>query len=174
MGFAKLNIWITEPGNPCKIDKRTWFINVYNCDGRILEWCGKRYVVQEAKHGHLELEVPPGCYIINAVWGYWIDPKGVIHGNHFTHNAVVQACCEKTTCVTIFTPTDHQCGVIFRLAVMDLVKQDLMPREVAVKLNDALKEALKYMPRPPKEFELGILKELKDIVKKEERPEKTK
>jgi len=173
MGLAKLNIWITEPGNPCKIDKRTWFVNIFGCDGRILEWCDRRYIVQEAKCGHLELDVPPGCYVINAVWGYWIDPKGLIHGNHFTHNAVVQACCDKTACVTLFTPTDHHCGVIFRLAVKDLVKQDLLPRKVAVKLNEAMKEALEFMPKPIKEFELGILKELDEIAKKRERQEKT-
>src|SRR3990170_8539098 len=113
MGFAKLNVWITELGTACKIDKRTWYVNIYTCDGRILEWCSRRYAALPAKCGHLEVEVPPGCYLVNAVWGYWTDPQGVIHGNHFTHNAVIQACCDETTCATLFAPVNHTCGIIF-------------------------------------------------------------
>lgn len=172
LGSAELNIWITQIGNPCKIDSRTWFVNIYDCDGRILEWCGRRYVIKEAKCGHLETEVPPGCYLVNAVWGYWIDPRGVIHGNHFTHNAVARACCDETICLTLFNPTDHTCGVIFQLAARDLVAQDILPKNVAERLNAAINEALKYMPRPVKEFELGILEELDELAKKRARQDK--
>jgi hypothetical protein len=166
MGFSKLNIWITELGKACKIDKRTWYVNIYTCDGSILEWCGKRYSVLPARCGHLEIDVPPGCYLINAVWGYWTDPKGVIHGNHFTHNAVVQACCSETSCVTLFTPVNHICGVIFQLAVKDLAMQELVPKEVVQRFNVAIAEVLKYMPKPIHEFELGILEELDAQAKK--------
>jgi len=174
MGFAKLNIWITELGNPCKIDKRTWYVNIYTCDGRILEWCGKRYIVQEAKCGHLETEVPPGCYVVNAVWGYWIDSQGLIHGNHFTHNAIVQACCGEMSCVALFTPVNHICGIVFHLAVKDLLMQNLIPKDAAQRLNVAMTEVLKYMPKPVNEFELGILEELDELAKKRVTEDKPK
>ena len=40
MRTAKLNIWITEVDNPCRISKEEWYISIYNCDGRPLTWCG--------------------------------------------------------------------------------------------------------------------------------------
>jgi hypothetical protein len=169
MGLAKLNVWISKVGDPCEISDKTWYVNIYKCDGDILEWCNKRYIVLKAPCGHLEVELPPGCYIINAVWGYWIDSKDVLHGNHFTHNAIVQATCDKTTCTRLFTPKAHVCGVIFRLAVMDLVRQDLVPRTVAKRLNEAMEETLKYTPEPAKKFELGILRELKEVAKEQKR-----
>ena len=104
--------------------------------------------------------------LVNAVWGYWIDPQGVIHGNHFTHNAVIQACCDETTCATLFAPVNHTCGIIFQLAVKDMVVQNLLPKEVAQRFNAAMAEVLKYMPRPVHEFELGILEELDALAKK--------
>lgn len=171
MGLAKLNIWITDLGTACKISERTWYVNIYTCDGNILEWCGRRYAILPAKCGHLEVEIPPGCYLVNAVWGYWTDPKGVIHGNHFTHNAVIQAHCGETTCATLFTPTNHICGVIFQLAVRDMVMQRLVPNEVAQRFNAAMNEVLKYMPRPVNEFELGILKELDEYTKEKKTAE---
>jgi hypothetical protein len=117
-------------------------------------------MVLEAKYGHLEIKVPPGFYTINAVWDYWIDFNDVIHGNHFTHNAIVLAECEKTKCVRFFTPQAHVCGVIF-LAVRDMVKQDIVPRELAKKLDEVVEETLRHIPLPPKRFEMGLLKELK-------------
>lgn len=175
MGSGKLNIWISELGFPCKISSRMWYVNIYTCDGNILEWCGRRYAVIPAKCGRLEIAVPPGCYVVNAVWGYWIDKEGVKHGNHFTHNAVVQVCCEEKTCVTLFTPVNHVCGIIFRLAVRDMIMQRLLPNDVAQRFNAAMDEVLKYMPRPVNEFELGVLKELDELAKKktpeEDKPE---
>jgi hypothetical protein len=35
-----------------------WYVTIYNCDGKPLEGCGKKYVVLPAKCGHLEVEVP--------------------------------------------------------------------------------------------------------------------
>jgi len=172
MGMAKLNIWVSEVGDPCKMSSRTWYVNIYNCDGYILEWCQKRYSVLPAKCGHLEVELPPGKYLINAVWGYWIDEKDVIHGNHFTHNAIVHAICEKTKCVTLFTPKAHVCGIIFRLALKDLVKQDLIPRAVVKNFDKALEEVLRHIPEPIKPFELGVLKDIENIAKKGKRAEK--
>jgi len=52
---------------------------------------------------------------------------------------------------------------------MDLVRQDLVPRAVAKRLNEAMEETLKYTPEPAKKFELGILRELKEVAKEQKR-----
>lgn len=160
MGTAKLNIWVSEVGDPCKISNKTWYINIYRCDGHILEWCDKRYIILPAKCGHLEVEVPPGVYVINAVWGYWVDPHDVIHGNHFTHNAIVHAVCEKTVCVTLFTPHAHICGVIYMLAGMDLAKQEQIPKELAENIRKIVERVNRIVPAPPKPFELEVVNEI--------------
>jgi hypothetical protein len=95
--------------------------------------------------------------------------RDVLPGNHFTHNATVQIKCDKITCVRLFTPRPHGCEVIFRLAVMDLVEQDLVPKEVANRLTEAIDEILKYTPEPAKKFELGILHDLKEVAMKQKR-----
>jgi len=169
MGLAKLNVWVSKVGDPCKVSNKTWYVNIYDCSGEILEWCDRKYAVIKAPCGHVEVELPPGCYIVNAVWGYWIDANDVLHGNHFAHNTIVQVECDKVKCIKLFTPKAHVCGVIFRLAVADLVRQDVVPRNVAEKLNEALDETLKYIPRPAKKFELGVLKELKEMEKEQKR-----
>jgi hypothetical protein len=69
MSTSKLNVWVSELDEPCRISNRTWYVTIYTCDGKPLEWCGKRYVVLPARCGHLEVEVPPGCYTISAVCG---------------------------------------------------------------------------------------------------------
>lgn len=44
MSTANLNVWITGFGDPCHIeDKETWFVHVLDCEGRVVEWCNKRY-----------------------------------------------------------------------------------------------------------------------------------
>jgi hypothetical protein len=40
MGTATLNVWVTEVGDPCKIDlQHQWSVHVLTCDGELLEWC---------------------------------------------------------------------------------------------------------------------------------------
>ena len=69
MSTAKLNIWVTEVGNPCKIDmKHQWFVHVLHCDGELLNWCDKVYTNLRTKCGHLEIDVPPGCDMVCATW----------------------------------------------------------------------------------------------------------
>ena len=35
MSTAKLNIWVTEVGDPCRIDmKHQWFVHVLHCEVR--------------------------------------------------------------------------------------------------------------------------------------------
>ena len=118
MGISKLNIWITDLGNPCEMAARDWVVAVFNCDGKVLEWCGKRYDSVPAKCGHVELELPPGCYVIRASSHTWWT-NGVLYGNWATDRAVVQACCGQEHCVTLYAPSAQACwiplfAVVFR------------------------------------------------------------
>ena len=69
MSTAKLNIWVTEVGDPCRIDmKHQWYVHVLHCEGDLLNWCDKVYTNLKTKCGHLEIDVPPGCYMVCATW----------------------------------------------------------------------------------------------------------
>ncbi len=168
MGMAKLNIWVSAIDDPCAIaDDRTWYVTIYTCEGKVLEWCGKKYVVLPAKCGHLEVEVPPGCYRINAVWNFSIAGS-IIHVNHFTDSAVVQACCDQTVCVTLFNPSTHRCGTILLRAVQDILSQRAIGPEVAQQVELAINPLLARLPRPTKGFELDILDEIEKLVRGQE------
>lgn len=171
MGMAKLNIWVSAIDDPCGVDDRTWYITIFDCNGKVLEWCGKRYVVLPAKCGHLEVDVPPGCYYIKGVWSFRIG-QGVIYVNHFTDAAIVQACCEKTVCVKLFNPSIHRCGTIFLRAVNDLVMQKAILPEAARLAENGVNAVLNNVPRPLRGFELDnmdeIEKKVKDIEAKNE------
>jgi hypothetical protein len=172
MGLAKLNVWISGRDDPCSVSPRTWYVTIYNCDGSVLEWCGRKFVVLPARCGHLEVEVPPGCYYVKAVWGYRPVRPGVYWVNHFTDAAIVQACCEKTTCVKLFNPSAHRCGYIYIRALQDLVAQKAVKPELAKQAIEAVNAVVEQMPRPMKDFEIGHEDEIAELVEAQEREEK--
>jgi hypothetical protein len=149
------------------MDNRTWYVTIYRCDGSVLEWCNRRFLVLPARCGHLEVQVPPGCYRINAVWSFRAT-GGVFYGNHFTDSTVVQACCDEHVCVTLFNPSAHRCGVIFTRAVRDLVAQNALPADVAQRAEEAIAAVVQHIPRPMKPFELAILDEIEKLVREQE------
>ncbi len=153
--------------DPCGVDSRTWYVTIYDCDGRVLEWCGRRYVVIPARCGHAEIEVPPGCYRVNAVWSFRFA-GGIFHVNHFTDSAIVQAGCEQHVCVKLFNPSIHRCGVIFLRAVHDLLEQKGIKAEIAQGVERAVKGLLEFVPRPVKGFELDHLDEIEKLVRAQE------
>lgn len=167
MGMAKLNVWISGMDDPCSVDNRTWYVTIYNCDGDVLDWCGKKYVVLPARCGHLEVMVPPGCYYIKAVWSFSVF-GGIYHVNHFTDAAIVTACCEQTVCVKLFNPSVHRCGTIVVRAIRNLVKQKAVKPELARQHELALEAALANIPRPMKGFELDHLDEIEKMVRAQE------
>lgn len=166
MGMAKLNIWVSGMDNPCMVDdKHTWFVTIYTCDGNVLQWCGKRYVVIPAKCGHVTIDVPPGFYYVKAVWSYSLDPQGVFHVNHYTDAAIVEACCERVACVRLFNPSVHRCGTILVRALHELTEQKLVSPDAARKVEAAVNEALAAVPKPAKGFELDHLDTIKSEMK---------
>ena len=173
MGLAKLNVLVSGIDDPCGVDSRTWYITIYDCDGNVLEWYNKRYVVLKAPCGHLEVEVPPGCYYIKAVWGFVVVTPGLVYRvNHFTDAAIVTVCCEQTACVKLFNPSAHRCGYIYVRALRDLVRQKAIKPELAKAAEDAINATLEQQPQPIKEFELGHEDEIIKLITEQEKHQK--
>lgn len=182
MGMSKLNVYVSGIDDPCKIDPRTWYVTIFNCDGSVLEFCGKRYVVLPAPCGHLEVDVPPGCYYIKAVWSFVVvTPRLVYRANHFTDAAIVQACCEHTTCVRLFNPSVHRCGFIYVRALHDLANQKAIEAPLADRVGRLVKQARNQDQKTAKEqgiegpppletFEANpeFLKEMEALLRKQE------
>ena len=154
MGMAKLNIYVSGIDDPCGFDKRTWYITIFNCDGSVLDYCGKRYVVMRAPCGHLEVDVPPGCYYIKAVWGFTVVTPGLVYrANHFTDAAIVQACCEQHVCVKLFNPSVHRCGFIYVRALRDMAAQKAVDPALADRGERLVKQVLGQDKRNTREAE---------------------
>lgn len=120
MCTATLCVWITEFGDPCHIIKERagerWFVHIVDCEGNVLEWCGRRFRDIEAKCGHAEIKVPPGCYAVFAGHSREGEGDGTF-GNRLTHVQVVRANCDDRICVTLFSPDLWYCGTWFAAAV---------------------------------------------------------
>ncbi|HMB92221.1 MAG TPA: hypothetical protein VKP65_15320 [Rhodothermales bacterium] len=136
MGMSKLNIYVSGIDDPCKIDQRTWYVTIFNCDGSVLEHCGRRYVVLPARCGHLEVEVPPGCYYVKAVWSFRIVTPGLVYrANHFTDAGIVTVCCDDHVCLKLFNPSVHRCGFIYVRALQDLARQGVIEGGLAKRVE---------------------------------------
>jgi len=161
MSTAKLNVWVTEVGNPCKIDMlHQWYVHVLHCDGKLLNWCDKVYTNLKTKCGHLEIEIPPGCYMVCATWSP--APLGqstpTSLGNHISHLAAVRANCGDHVCATLFPPTFHWCGIWWLTALQETVALKRLPRGADDAANNAVKAVdalLKLIP--PDDFTKNML-----------------
>ncbi len=120
MSTAKLNVWVTGVGEACRIDnEHQWFVHILHCNGELLHWCDRTFTNLPTKCGHLDIEIPPGCYMVVATWSP--APGGgqfpTFLGNHITHLSVVRADCGDHVCVTLFPPTLHHCGIWWKIAL---------------------------------------------------------
>ena len=183
MSTAKLNLWVSNQDDPCRMTQRrdtktgqiwNYYFNIFNCDGGILEWCGRRYMNLQGTCGHLEVEVPPGCYRINACATAvsLVDPKNptVYHGNWFTDSAIVQAYCGQETCVILFDPSLYRCEYILTYATRAAAERNVIPMDLATRVQQVLDELREALPKPDKQFELGYLDEIeKGIIEQEKK-----
>jgi hypothetical protein len=84
--IATLNVWIRNKN--CEIVKHKAHLHVYNCHRT-------QVLGAELEEGHIELRVPPGCYIINA------GVRGLANSNVYTDNAMVIVRCGDDACVNL-------------------------------------------------------------------------
>jgi len=134
MGTGILNIWVSDIADACGTYKRGTAeggggITVLDCRG-VLEWpCGRyqtpkgeweqvpngQYLNLPFECGHLEVEVPPGCYWVIADWTTPLP--GYIHFNYSTHVGIVEVGCDQTACVKLFNPSIRLCWDWFILGM---------------------------------------------------------
>jgi hypothetical protein len=169
MGLATLQIWFTAEGSPCTISERDehdnlpWQVAIMHCDGRVLNWCGRRYVGIPAPCGHVEVKVPPGCYVIRGGESMGVNAHGGVTGNHMTDHAVVTACCDENTCVTLFAPSAHNCifGVV--AAIQGAVAFNKLAAEIATPALEALRVVAERLPRS--NFDYGAIPVMQELLK---------
>lgn len=151
MCTAKLCVWITDFGHSCRIiDQDTWFVHIVDCEGNVLKWCGREYRNIEAKCGHVEIDVPPGCYSVFA--SHTGNTTGTSFGNRLSHVQIVRVNCGDEACVTLFTPTLWFCGTWFATAVqmnIPRLAKAGVDREVANNAVKAVQRLLDGIPIDP-------------------------
>lgn len=155
MSTARLNVWVTAVGEPCRIDMtHQWYVHVLHCDGTLLDWCGRVYTNLPTKCGHLDIDIPPGCYTVCATWSP--APTGTTSptslGNHISHLVVVRAECGEHVCVTLFPPTFHFCGIWWRVALREALNRNLFPveaQQAAREADAAVTRLLDQLPVDP-------------------------
>jgi hypothetical protein len=153
MSTARLNVWITQVGDPCKIDlEHRWFVHVLQCDGSLLRWCreGREddYTNIPTECGHVEFDVPPGEYLVMATWSVGSGEPHQL-GNHLTHIEVVRVNCGDHACVTLFPPTAHFCGTWFQIAVRTLMQLGDVNPELGQRAVEAIEEVVQALPEDP-------------------------
>ena len=103
MSTGKIEVWITGVGrNACQVSwELPWYVNVRDCCGEPLLWCDRQYQCIAACCGHVDIEVPPGCYVLRA--GAFSGGEKPCTGQliDLTGSAVVTVGCGQEACVTL-------------------------------------------------------------------------
>ncbi len=139
-----------------------WSVAVIQCDGRVLNWSEGRfrlhhddpwiriprhtppggkegwwYEMIPTRDGHVEIEVPPGCYAVVGSMHTWFV-HGVLYGNWATDRALVQATCGTDVCVKLYASSIQPCSVILGHAIRLAMQNKAIDR----KQGDAVLTAL--------------------------------
>jgi len=171
VGVGKMNVYITALGQPCTTDNSPWVVAVTHCDGTILNWSEGRFkdrpdgpwipipshvppgtpVLPQgwwydsipASNGHVEIEVPPGQYVVTAskhTWiGDWFEDglrRYILYGNWYTHCAIICVGCGEDICATLYSPTVQMCCYPINKYVLKMVLQSLKAQDL-IKSEDA-------------------------------------
>jgi hypothetical protein len=92
-----------------------------------------------AENGHVEIEVPPGCYVLVGSMHTWYT-HGIFKGNWYTDHAIVQAVCGQDVCTTLYAPTEERCGrPLADFVIPLLVQHQIVKREDAQRAIEAIR-----------------------------------
>lgn len=143
-----------------------WSVAIFHCNGSVLNWSEGRYrhhgdanwtPIQKhtpaggttpgwwyemipTRDGHVEIEVPPGCYSVRGSMHTWFV-NGVLHGNWATDRAIVQACCGQHACVTLYASSFQPCNVIlFEMAIPHAIKNGVIGEKEGAAAIEALRK----------------------------------
>ena len=146
MGLARLNVWVHDKQDLCKISDDPWFVAVTYCNGNLVEWCGHTYGGEDAKCGHAEFQLPPGCYVVRA---FQVVVVGKILLFSFTEHAIVIVNCDELGCVHLYTPTVRQWPNGAAGAVRFLAESGKLQPDKVEKFMAASDDLLKDIPETP-------------------------
>ena len=198
MSTSILNVWITNLGEPCTIANdpglpNPWVVAVSHCSGKVLNWSEGRYrhhnddkwiPIQRhvppggtagwwydsipTKDGHVEIEVPPGCYVVRATMHSWFV-NGLLYGNWATERAIVQACCGDDVCATLYAPSAIACSVpLFQFVIPLLVKNKIIGRDEGTRAAEAM--AAVFKPQAGSAYEQAEFENLQRAFKQMDTP----
>jgi hypothetical protein len=166
MGVGTVNIWIADVADPCKISNATWLVTVADCENRVIQWCDRVYEAIEARCGHAELELPPGCYIVFGVLRVPLPPPPPPFPpppfpfiNYTTHSQVLTLGCDERACVRLYAPTYRRCWDDVWFATQLLVRQEAISQDLADQVARTMNAALENAPRTDVDAELQQLHE---------------
>lgn len=177
MGLAKLNIWVSDVADPCGTWKEEGRMTVLDCKG-VLSWPCGRYLAPGGKWlpvpngtykdlpfkcGHLEVELPPGCYWVVA--GFVLLHKEYIHFNKTTHVGIVEVGCNEDACVKLFNPTVRLCWrwLLVGLQILAATPQAKINANAVNAIEKSVEDLLRDVPRLPIE---GVIEDhFRDLVK---------
>lgn len=111
MADSIVSITVRDTEHPCapyQSTQHTFFVQIYNCDGKPLFWKGVNFgrpiPLQEPGHQggriHGQFKVPPGSYLVRSI----ASCKNVI-----TDWAWVGVGCDETVCVDLVPPSVIHC-----------------------------------------------------------------
>ncbi len=159
MGVGRLNIWISEVADACGTWTGSGRATVFDCDG-ILNWpCGRFrtegtdwqrvpdgfYRNLPYRCGHLEVELPPGCYWTTA--GSVTPGSGYIHLNYATHVGIAQVGCGETACVKLYNPSIRLCWNWFLVGARALAQNGQLDRAAVERVAEVVdNELLREVP----------------------------
>ncbi len=134
---------------------------------------GSYYDSIPTRDGHVEIELPPGCYSVRASMHTWFS-NGVIYGNWATDRAIVTACCGDDVCTMLYAPSRIACWVpLFEFVIPLLVRNRVLKQgEEATRAAEALNNALKGEMSAFEQEELNTLRRAFAQMEKGGRPQR--
>lgn len=154
MGTGRINIWISDVADACGTWPGSGRATVFDCNG-ILSWpCGRHRTEGQDwqrvpdgqfrnlpfRCGHLEVELPPGCYWVVA--GSVTPGSGYIHLNYTTHVGIVQVGCDEVACVKLYNPSVRLCWNWFLVGAKALAAQGVFDRGVVAEIEKTVENRL--------------------------------
>ena len=152
MGISKINVWIREPDD-CTVAEMDGFAWARTCCASN----SKKLYQAKLRNGHAEIEVPPGCYIVDASWrpGCCGDAK----------ETMVIVDCGETVCVNLIR---EWAGVPIRrlTSLVNHATEANIPREKIDEMVKILVEIANTVPEEKRmyfsEKELSLRREVSD------------
>lgn len=133
MGLSRLSVWFRDEKcrpfpNLNNVEGYDW-VSVMDCSGNLIK---DRLPVPVGEQAHLEIEIPPGCYIVQGhVCGETVNPV-----NGETNKAIVMVGCNQEVCVNLIVPEARTCGREFVHPLVTLaLSHDVPPRDIEVTLR---------------------------------------